>query len=156
MSLKDINTIIFPSSFFDTFSVDEDFQAEYDAVVATGDFSTVFFDYDKWFNYSELKLSRKPESPVKALYRGWMMKGEQYELFYNRLLERGIELVTNPTEYARFHLFPNIYPSLKTDTAKILTFPKDEKPDLALIKKTFKRFMIKDYVKSEKGYSAVF
>ena len=44
-----VKTIVFPSSFFDTRKVDEDLQAEYDAVLETGLFDVVLFGYDKWF-----------------------------------------------------------------------------------------------------------
>ncbi|MDE6909290.1 MAG: hypothetical protein K2P44_02280 [Lachnospiraceae bacterium] len=40
-----VKTIVFPSSFFDTRKVDEDLQAEYDAVLETGLFDVVLFGY---------------------------------------------------------------------------------------------------------------
>ena len=49
-----VNTILFPSSFFDGKKVDEDLQSEYEAVLNTGLWNTIFFNYDKWFNETEM------------------------------------------------------------------------------------------------------
>ena len=88
-----VNTIVFPSSFFDTRRVDEDLQQEYDAVVETGLFDVIIFGYEKWFDEGKLVLANAPSEEVMAVYRGWMMKPEQYETFYSQLQERGICLV---------------------------------------------------------------
>ena len=77
-----MNTILFPSSYFDINRVDEDLEQEYQAVLSTGLFEVVIFSYDKWFNDGVLKLNRVVESMTSAVYRGWMMKPEQYEAFY--------------------------------------------------------------------------
>ena len=145
--------IVFPSSYFDRFKVDEDLQTEYDAVVSTGLFDVVIFSYDKWFNEGKLLLTDMPESKIIGIYRGWMMKPEQYEDFYRELLERNIQLITTPEEYKQFHVFPNIYPYIEEDTAKMLIYSKEEYKQLNVLelKKHFNRFMIKDFVKSVKG-----
>ena len=43
-----VNTILFPSRFFDGKKVDEDLQSEYETTLNTGLWDTVFFNYDKW------------------------------------------------------------------------------------------------------------
>ena len=40
-----------------------------------------------WFNKGILNLSQPVQFPTNAVYRGWMMKPEQYEGFYSQLLE---------------------------------------------------------------------
>ena len=143
-------TILFPSSFYSINKVDEDLQAEYNAAADTGLFDVMFFSYDKWFNEGVLKLNKEPEESVCGVYRGWMMKPEAYRSFYELLSNKKIRLITKPDEYERFHIFPNIYSHFGNDTARMLTYP-DGRIDLAEVKRTFKRFMIKDYVKSVKG-----
>ncbi len=50
------------------------------------------------------------------------------------------------------HLFPNVYPLIKEDTPGILVYPdKEKEPNLTEIKAHFNRFMVKDFVKSEKS-----
>lgn len=87
----------------------------------------------------------------RAVYRGWMMKPEQYEEFYAALLRNGIELVTTPKEYTLMHVFPNVYPLVREDTARMEIFPLHERIDVERLKKDFPRFMVKDFVKSVKG-----
>jgi len=146
-----VKMILFPSSYYNVFHVDDELRQEYEAVLATGMFDTVFFDYEKWFYEKEIVLSRKVTEKRMALYRGWMMKPEQYEEFYHALAENNIELVTNPKEYEWMHLFPNVYEQLKGDTAKMEIYPLYEKMDVEKVKRKFSKFMVKDYVKSVKG-----
>lgn len=146
-----VDTILFPSSFFNISKVDEDLQAEYDAVISTGLYQIVLFGYDQWFNEGRLVVNGAPDEMRLTVYRGWMMKPEQYERFYNLLLEQNIRLVTKPKQYKRMHIFPNIYEQLKEDTAKMELYPLHEQIDVERIKKSFHKFMVKDYVKSVKG-----
>ena len=83
-----MNTILFPSDFFDNNKVDEGLKAEYRAVTETGLFDVILFSNDKWFSSGILKLSMKPDNEIFAVYRGWMMKPQQYNLFYNKLYSR--------------------------------------------------------------------
>ena len=146
-----VDMILFPSSYFDTSKVDEDLQKEYVAVLATGLFKTAVFGYDKWFNEGKLIISGEPSEERYAVYRGWMMKPEQYERFYKLLQEKNIKLITNPAQYKLMHIFPNVYDYVKSDTAKMEVFPLHSQIDVELLKKSFGRFMVKDYVKSVKG-----
>lgn len=146
-----INLLIFPSSHFDANKIDEELQEEYNAAISTGLFEVILFGYEQWFLHGKIVLNKGVGERKIAIYRGWMMKPEQYKSFYNELLNRNITLLTSPEQYERFHIFPNIYPELEDDTAKMMAFPKDESVDLQEIQKVFKRFMVKDFVKSVKG-----
>ena len=115
--------IIFPSSYFDVNKIDEDMEDEYDGAIATGLFSCVIFGYDIWINEGKLVLTSIPEEKRKAVYRGWMMKPEKYEAFYNALLEYNIELITKPENYKLMHMFPNVYSHFGNDTAAMKIFP---------------------------------
>jgi len=126
-------------------------QAEYDAVMETGLFDVVLFGYDKWVNEGTLTLNEKPLVMRKAIMRGWMMKPDVYENFYNTLLANNIELVTSPTEYRQMHIFPNAYHLFGNDTALMKIYPLHEQINVEELKDQFKRFMIKDFVKSVKG-----
>lgn len=150
--MKMIDTILFPSSYFNKKQVDEDLKKEYDAAKDTGLYNgIIIFSYEDWFHDEKIVLNTYPENKITAVYRGWMMQPKQYEKFYNTLKECNIELVTTPEEYKFFHVFPNIYEYIKVDTPKTLIYPKGTEIDLSTVKKTFNRFMVKDYVKSVKG-----
>lgn len=143
--------ILFPSSYFSIKEVDEDFKKEYEAVKETGLFDVILFGYDQWFNDEKLVLSYSPYLPCNAVMRGWMMKPEQYAVFYEKLYNHNIRLITTPEEYTLMHIFPNIYNVFGNDTAKMKIFPLYENIDIEIIKKDFKKFMVKDFVKSVKG-----
>lgn len=117
----------------------------------TGLYEVVLFGYDKWFNEGKLLLKYAPEERHMAVYRGWMMKPDQYEKFYDELLSNNIELITKPDQYRQMHIFPNVYDSVKDDTAKMEIYPLHSQIDVEALKKSFNRFMVKDYVKSVKG-----
>ena len=146
-----VDMILFPSSYYSIKKVDEDLQKEYDAVIETGLFETVFLGYDQWFNEEKLILNRIPEREHTAVYRGWMMQPEKYEKLFNLLLQKNIRLVTKPEEYNEMHVFPNVYDKIREDTARIELYPLHSKIDIENIKLRFDRFMVKDYVKSVKG-----
>ena len=143
-----VRTIIFPSAVSDKDHVDEEFAQEYVAARETGLFQTILFSVDDWYQYGELILSETPRSEISAVCRGWMMKPEQYRDFYIRLLERNIGLITDPDMYTLMNIFPNVYPHLAKDTARILTFPLYEKIDIEMVKAIFERFSVRDYMKT--------
>lgn len=144
--------ILFPSDYFHRSKVDPEFEKEVQAAAAAG-FEILIFAYEDWFDNATLHLNRKPEGSCCAIYRGWMMTVEQYEQFYHALNRTGIRLLTSVREYQQCHWFPNSYPDLKEDTARILLYPSGTSVDVEEIKRTFSKFMIKDYVKSVKGSS---
>lgn len=146
-----VDLILFPASYFSINKVDEDLQGEYEAAGETGLFDVVLFGYDKWINEQVLILNEKPEKMRKAVMRGWMMKPELYEKLYNTLIENNIELVTSPAEYKKMHIFPNVYTVFGNDTAEMKIYPLHGQINVEELKSKFKRFMIKDYVKSVKG-----
>lgn len=41
-----------------------------------------------------------------AIYRGWMLRTEQYERFAQALAQRNVVLRTNPDQYRRAHELP--------------------------------------------------
>lgn len=146
-----VDLILFPSSYFSLKNVDEDLINEYEGVKETGLFDVVLFGYDKWVSEGVLVLNEAPSVLRKAIMRGWMMKPEQYEKFYDALISNNIELVTSPTEYRQMHIFPNAYRLFGDDTAAMKLYPLHEQINVEELKASFTRFMIKDFVKSVKG-----
>ena len=71
-----LEVVLFPSSYFRVNKVDEDWQAEYEAVVETGLYEVALFGYEKWFQEGKLVLNRSFDKVFSAVYRGWMMKPE--------------------------------------------------------------------------------
>ena len=142
--------ILYPSEYFDTKKIDPDFAAEREAAQSIGCYQTAVMNYDDWLQGEPLCITPMPQRCARAIYRGWMLKPEQYRNLYQDLLSYGIELVTKPWEYNKFHLFPNIYPDIQANTARMLAYPAGVSVPVDEVKKQFTRFMVKDYVKSVK------
>ena len=143
-------TILFPGSYMNYRDIDEDMKGEYCSVLNTGLFDIILFNYDEWLAGGKLRLKRSGDSSKKTIYRGWMLKPDDYGKLYQVLQDYDIELITSPREYENLHLFPNVYPHIKNDTAGLIEF-KDREVDINAVKKQFAKFMVKDSVKSVKG-----
>lgn len=143
-------TILFPGSYMNYRVIDDDMSEEFQAAEKTKLFNTVLFNYDNWLAGDKLKLTDHGNISNPVIYRGWMLKLEEYQRLYEELDANGIHLLTKPEAYSNMHLFQNVYPLIKDDSAKIIYFP-DQKVDLETVKSHFNRFMVKDSVKSVKG-----
>ena len=101
-------TLLFPGDYFSLNNPNDNFTAELDAVVACDNLDPLLYNYDECIDGSPLRLS-KPASECAELliYRGWMMKPEQYERFYDDLVNLGFDPLTEPSSYERMHCFPN-------------------------------------------------
>ena len=141
-------TILFPSSYMSDRKVDEAFEREYEAALEAG-LEVMLFHQQLWDEKSQLRLNA--EKPGGALYRGWMMKPEDYRVFYDQLQANGLGLLTAPDQYETMHIFANAYKWLAEDTPKTLFFPLHARMDVEEIRRELGEFMIKDYVKSAKN-----
>ena len=143
---KSIN-FIFCSHPLNKKSVDEDYMEEYQA---TGlNHSCALFSYE---DLEVGKLSLYGED-IKGLsiYRGWMMPAHMYELFYNLLLGKGIQLINSPKEYAKYHLLPGWYSDFEGFTPfSVWNESRDIEDALELAEGLEGAFVVKDYVKSRK------
>lgn len=140
--------ILFPSSYINAGRVDEAFEREYEAAREAG-LEAALFHQCLWDEKRQIRLDC--EVPGRALYRGWMMKPEEYRAFYDGLSACGLNLLTTPGQYETMHIFPNIYPLLEADTPKALFFPLHGRMDVREIGDRLGDFLIKDYVKSAKN-----
>lgn len=152
MEATRLSIVLFPSDFFNSSAVDTDFESEYMAVQKNPNLTSLVFGYEAWFDQGRVIISGDlPKLATKAVYRGWMMRPEKYAQFYDALKEKNIMLTTGPEEYERIHVFPNAYPYVKEDSARILCFKLHESIRISEVLKEFPRFMVKDFVKSVKG-----
>lgn len=145
-----MRTLLYPSSFSDYRSVEEDMREEYAAALDTGLFQVILFNYDEWLAGDRLRMTKQDAITDNVIYRGWMLKPEEYAELYSQMQIRGISLLVSPSDYTSMHLFPNVYPFIREDTAEILFF-EDRSVDLMAVKERFSCFMVKDSVKSVKG-----
>lgn len=144
--------ILFPCAFNNLLKADDDY--EYERKVAEEyNHTTLLFNYDDYILMNRpLIVTQNFNKPIKAIYRGWMMKPDIYNKFYNDLLKLNIQLINSPQEYENAHCFNNSYKLLCDYTPKSIFFDKDETIDFDVVKNTFSHWIMKDYVKSVKGF----
>lgn len=156
-----MNTIfIFPCEFGNINKIDMDYENEKMIADKYG-ITNIMFNYDAYISMGEKLRISDVNLDIKddtvAIYRGWMMKPEQYNKFYNDLLRLyNIKLINTPYEYESTHCFNIAYDRLQDYTPKIAVFSESEAKhiDWDEVKQYFKKgFIIKDYVKSVKGFN---
>lgn len=148
-------TILFPGDYFSLNAPNDNFRAELDAVIATEGLEAALFNFDDYIEGGSLVLNKPAEHlPKLVIYRGWMMKPEQYRSFHDDLISLGFEPLVSPLCYERMHCFPNAGEMFDGQTPQFMVFPeKDGRVSIEAdaVNGAFGRFMIKDYVKSIKN-----
>lgn len=143
--------ILYPSDYFNINSIDIDYENEYQISSNMPEFDIVLYNYDNFVSGERLQTYPSNVDEGVCIYRGWMLKPDKYKELYEALKSKGLILVNNPTEYERCHLFPNSYNDIKDFTPKTKWYEDYNKINWDEINNSFKRFMVKDYVKSVKG-----
>lgn len=148
-------TILFPGDYFSLNAPNDNFAQELDAVIATDGLEAALFNYDEFIEGERLVLNKPVNRlPKLLIYRGWMMKPEQYERFHEELVELGFDPLVSPQCYERMHCFPNAAEMFDEQTPAFLAFPEvdgEVRIGAEIVNQKFDRFMVKDYVKSVKN-----
>lgn len=153
--------IVFCNNFLAPNRPDEDFEAEYEAALRAG--HEVYL-----ISLESLREGNPARSlrsvPVQggdapAMYRGWMLQGEEYAALYQGLQQRSLQLINTPDEYLNCHYFPNSYPIVEAHTPQSTWLEVAGEANFGEIAEKLKVFgdqplILKDYVKSEKHYWA--
>lgn len=148
-------TILFPGDYFSLNAPNDNFRPEFDAVIATEGMEAALFNFDDFIEGSSLALNESVEHlPNLVVYRGWMMKPEQYRRFHDDLVSLGFEPLVSPLCYERMHCFPNAAEVFDGQTPRFMAFPEkggQVNIDADVVNGAFECFMVKDYVKSAKN-----
>ena len=84
-----------------------------------------------------------------VVYRGWMVKGEEYAALTKRIEECGAKAFTSPREYLATHHLPNWYPLLSDLTPETRVISANANV-VAGLRASAGAHFLKDYVKSLK------
>jgi hypothetical protein len=134
--------------------VDEHFAAEAAAARAAG-YQVATIDHD------ELARGGDPRRVVRhvtgggpAVYRGWMVRSEQYAALAEALAEREVYLSTNAGQYRRGHELPGWYPALAglTPTSVWTAGTDRDAFEVARTRLGAGPAVLRDYTKSMKHY----
>ena len=86
-----------------------------------------------------------------TIYRGWMLKPEQYKRMFELLEQQGIYLINTPEEYEHYHELPGWYHEFEESTAPSVWIKGTNLEDLLNKVKTLDGpYIVKDFVKSRK------
>jgi len=153
--------ILFCENPFDNKTVDTDYKDEFISAKENG-FTTHFFSFenlthDKDAVFATRKI-KQSDTVQKIIYRGWMLKPNQYFLLYNALLTKNYKLINSPTEYQNCHYLPNSYKFIDGHTPKTIWLTvENQQVNYEQVFNEIKPFknsplIVKDFVKSQKHY----
>ena len=149
-----VANLLFPADYFDRKAPDGAMRVEYEAATAEGRLDVSLFDLELFEQRGVVSLARPFLDPALPLvYRGWMMRPGEYDIFFGGLRRLGLRPLVSPEVYSELHMFPLAYARhevLRDASPKLISFPGTE-VDAGVVNRAFDRFMVKDYVKSVKG-----
>ena len=151
--------VIFCNSVLDPKKVDPLYEREFAAARSAG-FGLGLLSHEALVDEQDVPqaLSRIPiaEKPSRAIYRGWMMREEAYQLLYEALREKNLELINDPLAYGEGHLFPRSFELIQAKSPRSVIIPKEDMRDPAVIQAALASLtggaIVKDYVKSLKHH----
>jgi len=155
--------ILFPADSLEPSEVERDYRAEWDAAREAG-FETAIFDFDGLRRGENIErvLRRVPESSEgqTLIYRGWMLRADDYARLFNALKTRGWNPVNDAAMYRFAHHAPENYSTWSgflppTQGIEREEFERDSAVEFAPIFETLRSFgpnpvVVKDWVKSQK------
>lgn len=108
--------LLVPTDPLDRHRVDEHFRAEAAAAREAGH-AVGLVDHDALAaGRSAEALVRIPEGDDDVVYRGWMLRSEEYQQLDERLVARGFHLRTSATDYRAAHELPGWFETLAAVT----------------------------------------
>jgi ATP-grasp domain, R2K clade family 3 len=120
---------------------------------------------DQWASLTETRFSAslcsdevlagtKPLRNVppgsQVVYRGWMLKSEEYAALVRAVEQAGAMVFTSTREYLAAHHLPNWYPLLSDLTPQTRIYPADADLVAELRALRWEAYFLKDFVKSLK------
>lgn len=136
---------------------DLDYQAEVRAVQKLG-FEYVLINYEALVDENDalkaVSLALKSNSEL-GIYRGWMLKPDNYRQLFDALASIGIYLINNPAQYTHCHYLPESYSIIESYTPTSVWLKTSTKISIEQIMELIRPFgsqpiVVKDFVKSRK------
>lgn len=102
-----------------------------------------------------VRLVPEQPTPTVAIYRGWMLRPEQYRELADALEERNISLINTPAAYQHCHYLPESYSVIEPQTPRTAWLRLRAPVDMDAIMRLLRPFgyapvIVKDFVKSRK------
>jgi hypothetical protein len=151
--------ILFCSDPFSPKKVDYDYEKEFEQAVKLG-IKVELFSFDELVNNQNASKSInrivEAEDEELVIYRGWMLKPNDYKTLYDALADKNLFLINSRKEYQHCHYLPESYSVIKSQTPLTQWITKkDLEQSFENVYEAVQVFanspiIIKDYVKSRK------
>src|SRR5438552_599113 len=139
---------------------DEAYRAEVDAADAAG-LNHVLVNYKVLVHENDparaVRRVPQQERPILGIYRGWMMRPNDYAQMESVLREKNIHLINDAEAYRHCHHLPESYSVIEGVTPKSIWLRMPEALNIDEIMSDLQCFgagpvILKDFVKSQKHY----
>ena len=138
--------ILFPSDPFASASPDEAYADEFEAMRALGIHCSLF-SFEE-FEAGNFKAKQAIPTKAEVLYRGWMLKPDDYSRLESEVTAAGARLKTTLSEYQHCHYLPEWYELCREMTPETVFLQRNSDFVSALSGKNWSGYFVKDYVKS--------
>ena len=141
--------ILYPKDYFELKKAEEPYHLEYEKIQAKDGIDCSLLDQEHAF-----EPSPQIQSGETVLYRGWMMTPTEYQHFCDHLENKGAKPITSFEDYVRCHHLPGWYDRCKdltSETYFVKSAEIDDDLQSTINKLGWKKFFVKDYVKSNTG-----
>lgn len=139
---------LFPSDYFNPKQVDTAYVEQFESLQDAG--FAVFLISLESLELGLAKMIPSPELDSTIVYRGWMLSPTDYERLVGVVEDAGSTILTSSSQYLATHYLPNWYPLIADLTPETKFYSVDDDLEKELQELAWKRFFIKDYVKSLK------
>jgi hypothetical protein len=150
--------VIFCADPMNVHSPDPDYVREVEAAERAG-FSTDLISFEALVNERDparaVRRVAEGASDDPVLYRGWMLRPEQYGGLYDALAGRGVRLLNDPEAYGHTHYLPESYSVIREHTPATVWMTADADVPIERVMELLRPLgggpvIVKDFVKSRK------
>ncbi|POP45907.1 hypothetical protein CHU32_08885 [Superficieibacter electus] len=138
--------IIYPDDMLHLSQPDETFSAEY-ALACQHNIHCVLLSSEA-AAYGEYHFSSPLIENIPVLWRGWMLRQDEYEGLSRAVIKKGTQMVTSTDSYLRCHHLPGWYPQCQDLTPDTIITHADADFDALTTASQWPAWFVKDYVKS--------
>lgn len=138
--------IVYPSDYFNRKKVDDVFEDEYNHAKNSG--LTCLLLSTQHTSDGKYLLSQSLEPDVPVLWRGWMLKPEEYQRLHRAVSDNGCKMLVSCEDYVSCHYITGWYDACKKYTPETVFSPPEGDFDLITASLNWPAYFVKDYVKS--------
>ncbi len=148
---------LLPSEPFDIKKVDYEFKSEFTSISILG-YRIYLYEHDRFISTGEFVSTFDfTNNSDLVILRSWMLKADQYDNLFNILNSKGLMMINTPEQYLNCHYYPNIYDKIRMHSPQSVWFKDLSDENCVNMRKMIDGdVIIKDYVKSEKGFDDIF